>query len=89
MEGSFPLAYPLVQCLLRSVCKEDESTLLWHSQGEGELYLDNEMAPNPNLSLSLSFSSVSWLLMTPKPIIISSGLPRDWLYIDGPFHMIS
>jgi hypothetical protein len=37
----------------------DES-IPWHFQvKEGERYQDNEMAPNPTLSLFISFSSVS------------------------------
>jgi hypothetical protein len=34
--------------------------LLWYTRAkEGERYQDNEMAPNPTLSLFISFSSVS------------------------------
>jgi hypothetical protein len=53
----------------------------WHIQeGEGERYQDNEMAPNPTLSLFISFSSVSQLFMTSKPSKISSPLlTKDWL----------
>jgi hypothetical protein len=68
-----------VQYLLRSPYKEDESTL-WHNQvKEEEMYWDNEMAPNPTLSLFISFSSASQLFMTSKSSNISPLLTRDWL----------
>jgi hypothetical protein len=69
-----------VQYLLRSVCMVNES-MPWHSQvkEEEERYPDNEMAPNPTLSLFISFNSVSQLLMTSNPSIISPRLTRDWL----------
>jgi hypothetical protein len=56
----------------------NESTL-WHSQVEGGRYWDNETAPNPTLSLFISFNSVSQLLMMSNPSIISPRLTRDWL----------
>jgi hypothetical protein len=41
------------------VCIVDES-IPWHFQvKEGERYQDNEMTPNPTLSLFISFRSVS------------------------------
>jgi hypothetical protein len=57
---------------------EDESTL-WHIQVKEERYQDNEMAPNPTLSLFLSFNSASQLSMTSNPSNISPRLTRDWL----------
>jgi hypothetical protein len=46
MEGTFPLAYPLVQFPLWFACMVNES-IPWHNQArEGEKYWwDNKMAP--------------------------------------------
>ena len=66
-----------MQYLLRSPYKEDES-IPWHSQvKEEEMYKDNEMVPNPILSLFNSFNSVSQLLITSKPSNILPLLTRD------------
>jgi hypothetical protein len=35
--------------------------MLWHNQVKEEMYLDNEMALNPTLSLSFSSNSISQL----------------------------
>jgi hypothetical protein len=44
-----------------------DENMLWHAPREEEMCLDNEMAPNPTLSLFISFNLVSQLLMTSKP----------------------
>jgi hypothetical protein len=52
----------------------------WHNQIREEMYLDNEMAPNPTLFLFIFFSSASQLLITSKPSNMSSPLlTKDWL----------
>jgi hypothetical protein len=53
--------------------------LLWDNQVKEEMYWDNEMVPNPTLSLFISFNSVSQLFTTSKPNNISPGSNKDWL----------
>ncbi len=72
MEGTFPLACPLVQFPPRFACMVNES-MPWHNQvKEGERRWDKKMAPNQlYLYSSLLYLVSHQLLMTSKPLIIS------------------
>ncbi len=72
----FSMGMSLCNTFCVFVDMEDEN-MPWHILVEEEKYLDNEMAPNPILSLFISFSSVFQLFMTSNPSKISPLLTRD------------